>query len=324
MNVDYDNMFESVVSSLEEAKSKNNRNFVNYDNMLKFVAPKDGENVYLLRILPYAKEGNEGVRKTFHHYIKYFWEDDMGKRHNILSRKTFNEQCPIDKYYWNIRTNGSQYEKDQLKRLKRMEGWYANVLVVNDPVTPANNGTVKVVSFNKPLYQKIETALNGGLDAEWSEQATAANPDGKEINIRVGRMVLDLTDNGINFEVHATKRGQWNNYDDSRFSYKGRKLELTREQQEEILNSCSDVTTIEKEKQPDEIYTEFKECYLNEGVAPTTFQPEPKAKNPFDGDDEIPGLGKIDDDVPSFSSKQSTNTVDEVEAFAKSLNLNSL
>lgn len=327
MNIDYDSLFDSVVSSLEEAKTQNKRNFVSYGNMLKFTPPSEGENVYLLRILPYSKEGKEGARKTFFHYIRFYWEDDMGNKHSILSRKTFNEQCPIEKYYKDVLYNGTDFEKGQLfKRLKRMEGYYANVLVVSDPVNPANNGTVKVVSFNKKLYPKIDEAINGGLDAEWSEQATAANPDGEQVNIRVGRMILDLTDNGINFEVRVTKVGGFNNYDKSRFSYKGRKLGLTKQQQEDILNSCVDVTTIEREKQADEIYNEFKESFLCEGVAPSTFKVETQssqASSLFETEDSLPGLNTIDDGTPDFGNKK-TSTIEDVEEFTKSLNLSNL
>lgn len=329
MDINYDSLFESVVSSLEEAKTQNKRNFVSYSNMMRFVAPKEvGQtNTYLLRVLPYAKEGNNGTEKTFHHYLKFFWEDEMGNKHSVLSRKTFNEQCPIDKYYWNVKTNGTQYEKEQIdKRLGRKEGWYCNVFVVNDPVNPANNGTVKVVSLNKTLYRKIDDAIHGRLDDEWSEQATNSNPTGETIRLQVGRMVLNLTDNGINLEVNVLKKGNWPNYDNSRFTYKERKLGLTKDQQEEILNQCQDVTTIEKEKSAEEIYAEFKESYLGEGVAPTTFKPDPKKPSTevFEDEDDIPGLGKIDDDIPTFGGGSSSSTVEDVEAFAKSLNIGNL
>lgn len=323
--VDYDSLFEGVKTSLETAaKNQANPNYVSYSSLLKLVGPKENgqTNNYVLRLLPYVKEGKEGLSKTFFRYEKYFWRDEMGNNHSVLSRRTFNEQCPITRYRFNVLNNGTDYEKEQVdNKLKWKQGWYCNVLVVSDPVNPANNGQVKVLSLNKTLWTIIDNAMKGALDDEWSQMATDADPNGREIRVNVGRMVLDLTDNGINLQVKIGKQGQWPDYKQSRFTRQGAKLGLTPEQQEDILNQCQDVTKIEKEMSADDVYAKFKETYLGEGPvsnnAPVagfkadtpSFDNKP-AMPTFDDDDEIPGLGG--------NSHKEDNTVDAVRDFASS------
>lgn len=323
MDINYDSLFEDVKSSLEAAKTQQNVGYVSYDSMLKLVAPKDHGTVndYMLRLLPYVKEGKDGVKKTFFHYEKYFWEDDMGNKHSVLSRRTFNEQCPITRYKFNVERNGTEYEKEMTaKRLGWRQGWYCNVLVINDPVTPANNGQVKVLSLNKTLWNMIDNAMKGGLDDEWSALATDNDPTGREIRVNVGRMILDLTDNGVNLNVRIGKQGQWPDYKQSRFTRKNAKLGLTQQQQEEILNKCQDVTKIEKELPADEVLAKFKETYLGEGNIQGNFKQDtelstPRFVAPEPIDDDIPGLG------PVSSNNSNPSTVDEVSAFAAGLNL---
>lgn len=317
MNLDYDSLFEDVKSSLQEAKAQNG-NYVSYDSMLKLVAPKDGStpNDYMLRLLPYAKEGKEGYKKTFFHYEKYSWKDEMGNNYSVLSRRTFNEQCPISNYKFNIDRNGTEYEKKTTaERLIWRRGWYCNVLVVNDPVNPANNGQVKVLSLNKTLWDIIDNALKGGLDDEWSELATENDPNGRQIRVNVGRMILDLTDNGINLNVRVGKQGVWPDYKQSRFTRKNAKLGLSQQQQEEILNKCQDVTKIEKELSAEEVMTKFKETYLGE-VSQNTVHPgfKPDTQQPTSS---FVAPSPIDDEIPDLSSNQNTpSIVDEVSAFA--------
>lgn len=321
MTLDYDSLFEGVKSSLEEAKKQINPNYVSYDSMLKLVGPKENGKVnsYMLRLLPYVKEGKEGVAKTFFHYEKYFWQDEMGNRHSVLSRRTFNEQCPITRYRFNILNNGTEYEKEQVNtKLGWRQGWYVNVLVVDDPVNPENNNTVKVLSLNKTLWNLIDSALKGGLDDEWSELATENDPNGREVRVNVGRMILDLSDNGINLNVRIGKQGQWPDYKQSRFTRKDAKLGLNQQQQEEILEKCQDVTKIEKEISADEVYAKFKETYLGESpVSNNNSSPvmgfkedtsKPRINSFDDDDDQIPGLG---------SNTDEDNVENQVAEFAK-------
>ena len=279
MEIDVDNLFEGIHASLNAFRKQTERPS-QFDRILKFRAPKNiGEtNNYLIRLLPYVKEGQEGLSKTFFHYNKYFWKDDVDpkRNHNILSLKTFNQNCPVNDYYFRVRQGGNQWEKERLKGLKFQQGWYTNVYVVSDPVNPENNGKVMALSLNQTLYTIVQRALDGELDADWSAMATAGNPEGKEVHINVGHLVHDLSDKGVNLKVAVKKQGDFPNYSGSMFTREGAQLHLTQEQKDEILNSCLDTTKIEKVLTRDEIISYFKKFYLHadDGAAAPTPIPE--------------------------------------------------
>lgn len=302
MDIDINNLFEGIKSSLNEKR-------VQTTNVLKFKMPKNGaeSNEYLLRILPYTKEGNDGLKKTFFYYLKYYWKDDLDgqKTHNILSRKTFGESCPISNYYFKVKKDGNQWEKERLNSLKYQQGWYCNVYVINDPVEPENNGKVMALSLNKTLYGKVKDAIDGKLDKSWSSMATRSNPKGEEVVMNVGKMVFDLSNNGVNFKVVVKPRGEFPDYTASAFTLEGTDLNLSPEKQKEILDSCIDVTKIEKERSTEEIRQYFKKEFLHQTgdeqpsaraqVTAPAQQPVVETHNetPADvfGGDEIPGLG---------------------------------
>lgn len=321
--IDINNLFAGIKASLSENRARST-------NELKFKMPEKGgePNEYLLHLLPYAKEGNDGVKKTFFYYFKYYWRDDLDskKTHNILSRKTFNENCPIANYYFKVKQDGNQWEKERLNSLKYQQGWYCNVYVVKDPVDPSNNGKVMTLSLNKTLFGKVKAAIDGTLDEKWSKMATRANPTGEPVVLNVGQMIFDLSNNGVNLKVVVKRRGEFPDYTESEITYDGNDLNLTSEQQKEILDKCIDVTKIEKERSTEEIRQYFKKEFLHQtgdeqpsaraqiAARPTVEKTNTTPDDVFGGD-EIPGLEK--EETPK--EQPMPNTEADMKSFIETL-----
>lgn len=338
MEIDYNNLFEGIKESGRQIKKEASNKTSTYSRILSFEKPEDPTvtNKYMLRFLPYVKEGKEGLKKTFWYYEKYYWkrnENDFKPFFvNVLSPKTFGKRCPISEYTYNIRIKGNDWEKEDLKRrLNRSVGRYCNVYVVHDSVNPENDGRVMVVSLNQTLWKKVDEALQGNLDDAWSALMTDANPKGEEVRVNVGSMITDLTENGVNFEVCVKNRGGFPEYGSSEFTRRdARSLKLSDERQKEILDSCIDVTTLEKELSYDEVMQIFRKEYLHLGTneqslstkPPQTHQQEKPSKeeDPFDGD-EIPGLEQsVKEEIKEEKfTQQTTNTEEEMDAFIKTL-----
>lgn len=335
MPLDYNNLFEGIKESLQKERQQA-QGRVSFDKVLKLHKPKNGQTVneYMFRILPYIKEGKEGLHKTFFYFASYFWQDEVGRWISVLSRKTFGEPCAISDYYYNVRRNGTEYEKENLdRRLKYKQGWYCNVYVVSDPVNPSNNGKVMVLPLNKTLWTLVQKALNGELDAEWSARMTDANPTGEEVHVNVGRMVTDLTNNGVNLDVRVTSKGQFPDYSSSDFTRREARLNLTEQQQDEILNQCVDVTKIEKELSAEQILKVFKETFLmqtslynttpateqvHEPVREATHNVQAQAAKSLDdifGNDQVPlSSTSIKEEKPAANSVES-----EMDSFISGL-----
>lgn len=336
MTIDYNNLFEGIKDSLKNERKQAASQ--SYSKIIKFRKPREGSmNEYMFRILPYVKEGNEGLKKTFFYYEKYFWKDDQDPDspwYSVLSNKTFGNYCPISDYTYKVRQQGSEWEKEMVRsRLNHVVGRYCNVYVINDSTNPENNGKVMVVSLNTTLWKKVRAALDGELDDEWSSRMTDANPDGGEIRVNVGRMVTDLTDNGINFNVRVAERGGYPEYNSSDFTRRDAKLHLTPEQQQQILDSCIDLSELERKQSNEEIRGLFTRTFLHKAAPAQQAQPRVSVQtpvveraaqvahnpvsSPIDdvlGDDKIPGL-----DSPKPESQQVSSVESEMDDFINSL-----
>jgi hypothetical protein len=171
------NMFESIKSALENAKSKQSGS--KYKEILKLDAPA----TYVVRLLPNVKAPSE----TFLHYYHHGWNSiNTGQYVNVISPSTWGERCPVSELYFKVLRDGTDEEKARAKaNISRKENWLVNVYVVSDPKNPENNGTVKVLRYGRQLNKIIEAAINGDDASEF------------------GAKVFDLGANGCNLRIKA-------------------------------------------------------------------------------------------------------------------------
>jgi hypothetical protein len=228
-------MFESIKEAL--AKNENSSGNPLYKEILKFKE----NNTYVLRLLPNFKDAS----KTFFHFFIHGWNSfQTGQYVSALSLQTIGQPDPIGRERMRLSKTGSQEEKQKVEAVKWQEQWYVNVYVVDDPVNPANNGTVKIFRYGKKLDQKITAAIKGDDSDEF------------------GMRVFDLSPNGVNFKLKVEKnQGGYISYDSSRFT-SPIDLNLTKEKQKEIYDSIHDLTAVNQIKSEEELMKLWKEHFL--------------------------------------------------------------
>ena len=279
-------IFEEVRSSVMSTDTSDGM----WKEKLKLEAGKE----YILRLVPYTKEGKEGLRKTMVKYIKYSWQDSNGKWHSILFPRTWNGKCPVADYSYRIKYKGTKEEQQEMdKRLFYKAGAYCNVYVIKDPTNPSNEGKVKILDMGKKIQNLIKSALDGELDADWTEKARAFSPD-KTIEINVGPKVYDLSPSGVNLVIKVNKNQYGlNDYSASTFSLSETNLGKTPAEIQEIYDACHDLTTMDPTLDFDEISKVFKETYLNIDA------PAPETKPVV-----VSGGTPAEDEVPTFIKKE--------------------
>lgn len=288
---DVNELFEEVRSAVS---STDNSDAI-WKEKLKFEAGKD----YVVRLIPFVKEGRDGFKKSLYHYIRYSWQDPTGKWVNVISPRTWGQQCPVSDYSRRVKFQGSKAEQDEMKeRLSYREGAYANVYVIKDPTNPENEGKVKILDMGKKLYDIIKSALDGELDKSWTEQARKYSPD-KTIEVNVGKKVYDLSPDGVNLTIHVRKNQfGLNSYDTSEFTLSDTDLGKSQAELQELYDACHDLSQIEPTRDFDQLSELFKKTYLNVGEPVVKTQPK---------QEETPMLQKtqpIDDPAPVFSKPQ--------------------
>jgi hypothetical protein len=107
---------------------------------------------------------------------------------------TIKEKCPICEHSSSI---WSSNEKEA-RKYWRKKSYIANILMVDDPANPENNGKVFLFKFGKSIYDII--------------METVAPEDDDEQGVNI----FDF-DEGLNFKLKLVQKGEYNNYDKSKF-----------------------------------------------------------------------------------------------------------
>lgn len=207
MEFDINALVNAVVSK-SDAGNRVKKEYLS-SKVFKFEAPNTKEgvemNTYIVKLLPWTKEGAAGFGKTFVYRYQYRWQgmpqpgQSYGKWNYVTSAGNIGEPCPIDEWrkeFLAANTGNSEEIKRVLGPLNRNEVRVMNILMVDDPVHPENNGKVFPVELNKALWDIVDGALHGQLDEHFSEIRGSA--------VKVADKVFDLSPNGMNLKVKVT------------------------------------------------------------------------------------------------------------------------
>lgn len=254
-------------------------------------------NTYEVRLLPCIKNPN----KTFFHYYSHGWTSfATGQYVNALSPQTWGERDPISETRYQHYNSGSPEQKEKSRSILRSEKWLVNVYVINDPSSPENNGTIKVLRFGKQLHKIIMDAIDG----EDSDQ--------------FGPRVFDLSKNGVSFRIKVDKQGDFPSYVSSRFLMPTEIPGLDKEKAQSMYDNVHDLEEVLPRKTQDELVAMVNEHYLC--VDTLAAQPEPVAQTPAaapvtTGAAADPALEEDVPwgDTPSTSSENKPDSSDEVD-----------
>lgn len=151
----------SIVSSLKKRKnaSQNIKDQIDKLNAKKVGVqdtriwkPKVSESgvaTFLVRFLPTIKEDQSPVVKRFEHFVK--------GRNGVFSfvcPTTFGKDCPVcesNRDMW-----ADESTQPVARERKRREKYFANILILEDKLTPENEGKVFVYEFGAQIFGKIQ------------------------------------------------------------------------------------------------------------------------------------------------------------------------
>jgi hypothetical protein len=214
-------MNKSMFDSIRESLADNKRQSSNFKDFLK---PTAG-NTYVVRLVPNV----ESPEKTFFHYYHYGWMSNAtGQYVDIMSPKTWGDPDPIEVERVKLYRDKSDERAVALaKFLNTKEKWLVNVYVVDDPVDPENNGTIKILRYGVQLDKIIREAIEGE-DAE-----------------ELGPSIFDFSENGCNLriKVESIKEGSRSfvNYTSSKFLRPSAIPNMTKEKMKEVFDNIHNI-----------------------------------------------------------------------------------
>jgi hypothetical protein len=168
----------------------------NEENFYKVECDKAGNGFAVIRFLPAPEvDGDGGLPwvKLFNHGFQ-----GPGGWYIENSLTTLGQEDPVSEYNTVLWNSGIEANKDIARKQKRRLNYICNILVVEDPKNPENEGQVKLFKFGKKIFDKITEAMNPQFEDE------------KPIN------PFDMW-KGANFKLKIRKVEGYSNYDKSEF-----------------------------------------------------------------------------------------------------------
>ena len=184
----------SNLSDLRSARGNFDSLMKDDGNIWKPTVDTAGNGYAVIRFLP-APQGEDlpWVRMWNHGF-----QGPTGKWYIENSLTTLQQQDPVSELNSELWNSGSDASKEIARKQKRRLAYYANIMIVQDPSAPENEGKVFMYKFGKKIFDKIMEAMKPEFQDE-----TPLNP-------------FDFWD-GVNFKLKIRQVEGYRNYDKSEF-----------------------------------------------------------------------------------------------------------
>lgn len=186
----------SLVSAAQEAAGANQTGTNKYqdDRKWKPTVDDNGNGYAVLRFLP----AGDGQDLPWVRYWDHAFKGPTGQWYIERSLTTLGQPDPVSEMNSRLWNSGNEEDKETVRKQKRRLHYVANVLVINDPANPSNNGKVMLYEFGKKIFDKIMDMMQPEFPGE-----TPVNP-------------FDFWQ-GADFELKIRKVEGYRNYDKSGF-----------------------------------------------------------------------------------------------------------
>lgn len=185
---------EKLLGAAATASSPNNKSYKD-DRIWKPAVDKTGGGMATIRFMPAAENESE----SWIQYWDHGFQGPTGRWYIERSLTSLGQDDPLSEMNSTLWATGDEKNKDIVRKRKRRLHYVSNILVVDDPSNPSNNGKVFLYVYGKKIFDKI-------LDAMQPEFA-----DEDPIN------PFDFWE-GADFKLKIRKVEGWQNYDKSEFS----------------------------------------------------------------------------------------------------------
>ena len=185
---------DKLVSAAQEAGSDKKKGAGQDDRIWKPTVDKMGNGYAIIRFLPSGDNDDLPWARYWDHGFK----GPTGQWLFEKSLTTLGQPCPISEMNQVLWNSGDDNDKKIVRERKRRLHYVANILVLEDPSAPDNEGKVFLYDFGKKIFDKIMDAMQPQY------------PDEKPMN------PFDLWEGG-DFVMKIRKVEGYRNYDKSEF-----------------------------------------------------------------------------------------------------------
>jgi hypothetical protein len=212
---------------VKEVEKMNNSGNSSDDRLWKLECDKANNGYAVIRFLPAC----EGQDLPWVRYWDHAFKGPTGQWYIERSLTTLGQNDPLGELNSRLWNSGIEEDKETARRQKRRLHYVTNILVVNDPANPANNGKVMIYEFGKKIFDKIMDMMQPEFPGE-----TPVNP-------------FDFW-SGANFELKIRNVAGYRNYDKSDFKSPTALFEADETRLESTYNSLYDLNEFQVPNYP--------------------------------------------------------------------------
>lgn len=184
---------EGIMEQLEKIQTSEKTNYKD-DRFWKPELDKSDNGYAVIRFLPAVEGEDTPWVRVFNHGFK-----GRGGWYIENCPTTIGKKCPLCEANSELWNSGDEADKDIARGRKRRLQYVANIMVVEDPKNPDNEGKVFLYKFGKKIFDKIMESLQ----PEFADEEPV-NP-------------FDFW-KGANFKLKIRKVAGFTNYDKSEFA----------------------------------------------------------------------------------------------------------
>ena len=184
------------------------------DRFWKPDVDKSGNGYAVIRFLP----AGEGEDLPWVKYWDHGFKGPTGQWYIENSLTSIGQDDPVSEMNSALWNSGVEADKDIVRQRKRRLHYVSNIMVIDDPANPANNGKVFLYKFGKKIFDKIMDVMQPQFADE-----EPVNP-------------YDFWE-GANFKLKIRNVEGYRNYDKSEFASPSQLLDGNDEKLEGVYNT---------------------------------------------------------------------------------------
>ena len=185
---------DNLVKAAEAVGGNTQKQNFGDDRMWKPTVDKSNNGYAVIRFLP----ANEGSELPWNRYWDHGFKGPTGRWYIEKSLTSIGQNDPVGELNSRLWNTGLESDKAKARTQKRRQHYVSNILVVNDPGNPSNDGKVFIYQYGKKIFDKIMDAMQ----PEFEDEAPL-NP-------------FDFWE-GANFKLKIRDVEGYRNYDKSEF-----------------------------------------------------------------------------------------------------------
>ncbi len=191
------NSLDKLLNAVKEDSAPQEKKSYVDERLWKPELDQSGNGYAVIRFLP-SPEGEElPWAKVWNHAF----QGPTGQWYIENSLTTIGQKDPVSEYNSKLWNSGVESDKELARKQKRKLQYFSNILVVNDPKHPENEGKVFLFRYGKKIFDKMMEAMQPAFEDE-----SPINP-------------FDFWE-GADFKLKIRKVDGFWNYDKSEFSSK--------------------------------------------------------------------------------------------------------